>query len=69
MIKSWKNGEYFHVTFDRVIKRWKVKKVGDLQINTYSNKDEAIKEAIKLAKNSLFGHIVIHDEKGRFVSP
>ena len=37
-----------------------------MNLITYDDKETAIKEAEKLAKSKENGHVVIHDEHGKF---
>lgn len=59
-------GKFFHVTYNKGENKWHVKEVKAEKYSTYDSKDEAIKEAEKLAKNSDHGHVVIHREDGKF---
>lgn len=68
MHKIARKGHYFHVIFDSDIKKWKIKEVGNSEIKTIDNKIDAINEAKKMSSSSMFGHIVVHNEKGKFES-
>ena len=59
-----KNGDYFHITYKN--NKWHVKEVKNNKIKIFSNKEEAIIEAKKNVKKSVIGHVVIHNEKGKF---
>lgn len=61
-----RKGHFFHVTHNKVDDHWYVKEVkGDGAI-TCGSKEEAIATAESMAKELDMGHVVIHDERGRF---
>lgn len=64
--KSNRKGHFFHVTYAKGDDEWHVKEVKGKEIDTFSNKEEAIKKAEKMAKKVDMGHVVVHDERGRF---
>ena len=61
-----RKGCFFHVTRNKADSQWHVKEVKGDQIDTFDNKEEAVKKAEELAKNTEMGHVVVHDERGRF---
>ncbi|WCR53612.1 MAG: hypothetical protein PG981_000634 [Wolbachia endosymbiont of Ctenocephalides orientis wCori] len=58
---------FFHVTPSKTDGKWRIKEVGSKnEPAIYDDKETAVKEAEKLAKNEELGHVVIHDEHGKF---
>jgi hypothetical protein len=54
------------VTYDKNDKQWHVKEVKGSDISTFNTRDEAIKKAEAMAKKVEMGHVVVHDERGKF---
>jgi hypothetical protein len=69
MTNNDRKGHFFHVTHDKQDNQWHVKEVKGDEVRTFNNKDDAVKAAETMAtKSSEMGHVVIHDEKGHFVT-
>lgn len=66
MANKERKGHFFHVTHDATDKQWHVKEVKGTDISTFKTKEEAVKKAEEMAKKVEMGHIVVHNEKGRF---
>ena len=66
MANLQRRGHFYHVTHDKSTNKWYVKEVKGDKIEEFDNKDEAIKKAEELAKNEEMGHVVVHDERGKF---
>lgn len=67
MLKIAKKGNYFHVIFDKEVGKWLVKEVGKTELKlTLDSKYDAIDKAKKLRDAVLYGHIIIHNENGKF---
>jgi hypothetical protein len=66
MDKKGRKGHFFHVTHNKADDHWYVKEVkGDGSI-TCDSKEKAIEQAESMAKEVDMGHVVIHDERGKF---
>lgn len=59
-------GHFFHVARNKTDNLWHVKEVKGSEFGTFDNKEEAVKKAEELAKNTEMGHVVVHDERGHF---
>jgi hypothetical protein len=57
---------FFHVTYDAEVQSWQVKEVRGEEVKIFKKKDDAIKEAKKMAKEVSLGHVVIHNKGGKF---
>ncbi|TSJ80762.1 MAG: DUF2188 domain-containing protein [Candidatus Cardinium sp.] len=63
-----RRGHFFHVTHSKSDDKWYVREVKwkDSATLAFNSKDEATKKAEELAKKVEMGHVVIHDERGKF---
>jgi hypothetical protein len=59
---------FFHVTYDAATQSWQVKEIRGEEVKIFKKKDDAIKEANKMAKEISLGHVVVHNERGKFES-
>jgi len=66
MTNKERKGHFFHVTHDKADNNWHVKEVKGSDVTTCKTKEEAIKKAESMAKKIDMGHVVIHDERGKF---
>ncbi|WCR53642.1 MAG: hypothetical protein PG981_000664 [Wolbachia endosymbiont of Ctenocephalides orientis wCori] len=68
MANKERNGHFFHVTHNKFDNKWHVKEVKgkEGEMTTFDSKEEAVKKAESLAKKVDMGHVVIHNERGRF---
>ena len=66
MTSKERKGHFFHVTHDKTGNKWHVKEVKGSDIITFETKEEAIKKAEKMAKKVEMGHVVVHNERGKF---
>jgi len=66
MTNKERKGHFFHVTHDKTSDQWHVKEVKGSDVSTYKSKEEALKKAEEMAKKVEMGHVVVHNEKGRF---
>ncbi len=65
--QSGEGKHFFHVTPSKTDNKWRVKEVGSKdEPRVFDTKEQATKEAEKLAKEVNKGHVVIHDEHGKF---
>lgn len=68
MLKRWRNGDYFHITFDNVRNKWTIKKVGTIGVLFFNSKQEAYEKAQSLTRGLMKAYVVAHDKKGKFVA-
>ena len=66
MANKERKGLFFHVTHDKTDNQWHVKEVKGSDIITFETKEEAIKKAEEMAKKVEMGHVVVHNERGKF---
>jgi len=68
MTNKERKGHFFHVTHNKIDDKWHVREVKGKKedMTTFNSKEEAIEKAEGLAKKVKMGHVVIHDEHGKF---
>jgi len=66
MTNKERKGHFFHVTHDKNDSQWHVKEVKGTDQYNFPVKEDAIKKAEEMAKETEMGHVVIHNERGRF---
>jgi hypothetical protein len=66
MANKERKGHFFHVIHDKTDNQWNVQEVKGTDIIIFKTKEEAIKKAEEIAKKVEMGHVVVHNEKGRF---
>ena len=66
MANKERKGHFFHVTHDKTDKQGHVKEVKGSNVSTFETKEEAIKKAEEMAKKIEMGHVVVHNERGKF---
>ncbi len=66
MSKVKRKGHFFHVTYNKDDQKWHVREVKGSDVNTFDDKEDAINKTESMAQDVSMGHVVIHDENGKF---